>query len=194
MEDFIGIYDNVLSSNDCNKLIDWFEECNKYNAVIDHKGYTKAPDHLTRKDETVFALRPETISLPNNANEYLIKFSESFWNCYEDYTNKYTVLQTSPKHGFYLLRIQKTKPGGGFHTWHYENFDLATSSRLVAFQLYLNDVHEGGETEYLYLQKRVQPKQGRLLIWPTGYTHTHRGNPPLTNDKYIITGWLNFFE
>jgi hypothetical protein len=65
-------------------------------------------------------------------------------------------------------------------------------SRVLVFTLYLNDVEEGGETEFLYLSKRVQPKTGRMVIWPAGFTHTHRGNPPLKGDKYIITGWVEF--
>jgi hypothetical protein len=56
----------------------------------------------------------------------------------------------------------------------------------------LNTVKEGGETEFLYYKKRINPIEGRLVIWPAGFTHTHRGNPPLSNDKYIITGWLEF--
>jgi len=39
---------------------------------------------------------------------------------------------------------------------------------------------------------RVKPKQGTLLIWPAAFTHTHRGNPPLSNVKYITTGWIEF--
>ena len=29
-----------------------------------------------------------------------------------------------------------------------------------------------------------------MVIWPAGFTHCHRGNPPLDRDKYILTGWL----
>ena len=39
----------------------------------------------------------------------------------------------------------------------------------------LNDDYEGGETEYLYYKKRIQPERGKLLIWPAGMTHCHRG-------------------
>ena len=60
--------------------------------------------------------------------------------------------------------------------------------------LYLNDIDEGGETEFLYQHKRVPPKAGTIVIWPTGFSHTHRGNPPLSNTKYIVTGWLNLLE
>jgi len=56
--------------------------------------------------------------------------------------------------------------------------------------LYLNDVEEGGETEFLYQKMRVKPTKGTILIWPADWTHTHRGNPPLSGDKYIYTGWM----
>ena len=47
---------------------------------------------------------------------------------------------------------------------------------------------DGGETEFIYQQKRFKAEKGTVLIWPAGYTHMHRGNPPLSN-KYIATGW-----
>jgi len=31
------------------------------------------------------------------------------------------------------------------------------------------------------------------LIWPTDWTFTHRGVPSLTEEKYIVTGWFNFY-
>jgi len=37
-----------------------------------------------------------------------------------------------------------------------------------------------------------KPKKGDCIIFPTAYTHTHRGNPPIGGDKYIITGWVEF--
>ena len=37
---------------------------------------------------------------------------------------------------------------------------------------------------------RIEPKVKQLLIWPAGYTHTHRGNPPLEGQKTYITGWF----
>ena len=57
--------------------------------------------------------------------------------------------------------------------------------------IYLNDVEEGGETEFLYQKIRIKPKSNMGLIWPGGFTHTHRGNPPLSGTKYILTGWIS---
>jgi hypothetical protein len=36
------------------------------------------------------------------------------------------------------------------------------------------------------------PKTGSLLIAPTAFTHTHRGNRPEGGDKYIATSWILF--
>jgi hypothetical protein len=56
--------------------------------------------------------------------------------------------------------------------------------------VYLNDIVEGGETEFLHQRKRIKPKKGTVLLFPPYFTHTHRGNPPLSNEKYAITGWM----
>ena len=75
--------------------------------------------------------------------------------------------------------------------WHVErnfkNFELAR--RVLVFTIYLNEV-EGGETEFLFQSKRVEPKTGRICIFPANFPYIHRGNPPLKGEKYILTSWL----
>ena len=56
-------------------------------------------------------------------------------------------------------------------------------------RLYLNDNFDAGETEFLHQHRREIPKKGDVLIFPAGYTHTHRGNPPIGGEKYLITSW-----
>mgnify|MGYP003634385878 CR=1 FL=1 len=87
---------------------------------------------------------------------------------------------------------QKTKVGEGYHFWHCENAEMKARNRILAFMVYLNDVNEGGETEFLYQKCRFKPEKNTLLVWPSQFTHIHRGNPPLSNDKYIITGWVEY--
>ena len=56
--------------------------------------------------------------------------------------------------------------------------------------VYLNDVDDGGETEFYYQQRALKPKAGQLVIAPAYFTHTHRGLVPRSNDKYILTSWI----
>ena len=59
---------------------------------------------------------------------------------------------------------------------------------------YLNDIEDGGETEFLYQKIKVKPRKGLTLIWPVDWTHTHRGIVSPSQEKTIITGWYEFFE
>ena len=60
--------------------------------------------------------------------------------------------------------------------------------RVLVFMTYLNDVPDGG-TMFKYQDLIVPAKKGLTLIWPTDFTHTHRGIPSPTQEKWIATGW-----
>jgi len=93
------------------------------------------------------------------------------------------------------VTIQSYEPGEGFFEWHSErlNASMPMTTRHLVFMTYLNDVREGGETEFFYQGIKVKPRKGRTLIWPADWTHTHRGIPSLSERKIIITGWLNYY-
>lgn len=95
------------------------------------------------------------------------------------------------------INAQKYSKGqGGYPYWHSEIYPQPASTealhRNLLFMFYLNDVEKGGETEFYYQGKKITPKAGRMVIAPAGFTHTHRGNKPISNDKYILTSWVLF--
>lgn len=188
--DFLMVFDNVLKPEECNEFINYFERLKSMNLVFDRQETQDGLKH-EKNDETAFLLDKDVITLTKETPIFF-NFLNRFWDCYKMYADTYSVLHTSEMHGMSSIRLQKTVPGQGYHNWHYESSDSAAAKRIVAWQLYLNTINEGGETEFLYLSKRVNPKEGRLVIWPTSYTHTHRGNPPLNKTKYVLTGWLEF--
>ena len=85
------------------------------------------------------------------------------------------------------MKLKKIPVGGGFHAWHFENGGTMYSQRTFVVQLYLNDNFQGGETEFLYQNRREEAIVGDVLMFPAGFTHTHRGNPPIGNSKYLVT-------
>ena len=89
------------------------------------------------------------------------------------------------------IKVQKTNKRQGYHVWHMEHDShYANRNRVLAWTLYLNDVKEGGETEFLHQSIRVPPVANRFIMWAAYWTHLHRGNPPLSGVKYICTGWI----
>ena len=88
------------------------------------------------------------------------------------------------------MLLQKTEPLQGYHTFHSENLAWHGHNRTLAWMLYLNDIEEGGETEFLYQQLKIKPKRNTFVIWSGSFTHLHRGNPPISGTKYILTGWF----
>jgi hypothetical protein len=85
---------------------------------------------------------------------------------------------------------------GGYPHWHSEIYpgDEASENlhRILLWTIYLNEVPEGGETEFYYQERKIKPQPGTLIIAPAGFTHTHRGNMPKGGDKYIATSWFLF--
>ena len=82
-------------------------------------------------------------------------------------------------------QMQKTEPGG-FYVWHQDG-GLNDSSRAFTFIIYLKDVEEGigGCTEFE--GKVVQPKKGKLCVFPAQWPFFHRGQVLEKGTKYILT-------
>lgn len=188
-ENFVGVFDGAYTKEFCETLVQHYE-----NMVALGYGKTRKASEGAQK-----VAKDDTQIFPGDAVEYIPlqqyqeEFNILFWEFfYKAYAEEYSALENSGHHSNFSFKLQKTQPGGGYHVWHYESSSREHSHRLLTWILYLNDIEDGGETEFLYQHMRVKPKQGTLVIWPAAFTHTHRGNPPLKDNKYIVTGWTEF--
>jgi len=91
-------------------------------------------------------------------------------------------------------QVQRTKPGEYFKWHHDQNLALndiqETGTRVLVFMWYLNNVQEGGYTEFIDGTK-IQPERGKFVMFPATWNFFHRGYPPKSETKYICTGWLH---
>jgi hypothetical protein len=178
---FLEVYDKTFLPEQCKKIIDYINDLEERTILID----MPTPNHII-DDKGVNLVHHYDFKSWSWIAEFILPTITSYVN---DYLQKYSILAPQ-RFLLYDVKVKKINEGGGFHTWHYESASYDTLDRILVVQLYLNTIEEGGETEFLYLKKRVNAEEGRIIIFPAGFTHTHRGNPPLNRDKYILTTWV----
>jgi len=191
-DQFIGIFENAASTEDCNKIIKHFDNVQDLNLTVKRTEFENM--NSTIKNNNMYHLINEDDELLMQANKYILgNFIDNLNEAYNLYKKKYDIMDNLSIHKLNMdVKIQKTVPGEGYHVWHCENASVATSRRLLLCMMYLNDVEEGGETEFLHQSIRVKPEAGTIVICPAYFTHLHRGNPPLKGNKYMINGWVEF--
>tara|TARA_R110000851_G_scaffold96882_1_gene210116 strand:- start:4836 stop:5441 length:606 start_codon:yes stop_codon:yes gene_type:complete len=185
MDGFIGIFDNVFEDEYLDELIKYFNSKDGMQFV------EPTTDRIPSTDRDMDELHlADPLTIQKVPPMFTDHFFKRLWeHIYPAYKKEFAVLQTMKMQGE-GLKMKRIKPGKGFHSWHFESFG-GTDSRKIVAQLYMNDIDDAGETEFLYQNKRIAPKRNRLLLWPADWTHTHRGNPPIgKTDKYILTTWL----
>ena len=189
MDNFIEVYKNVFSDEFCKQVIEWFKVAEENGMTLDRQSH----DNASKMNKEDLATYLPHFPMQHTSKALLNEFNRVFWGeCYKQYADKFDVLKTCDKHNSYTIKIQKTQPGQGYHVWHPETTNRESSNRLLTWSVYLNDNFEAGETEFLYQHYRYKPQKGDCIIFPAAFTHTHRGNPPIGGDKYIITGWVEF--
>ena len=190
------IYSNprALGPDFCNGLIDLFEQSplKQRGQFMLNEVHVEKPDVKRSTDITFtpqFLQDPQwgpylqhlVTTVEENLVNYTFKFKQAFEKM-DDFR-----IDTA-------FNMQRYEPGEGFYGWHCERAGLTNSNRVLVWMAYLNDVKEGGETQFYHQGHKETPTQGKLLIWPSDWTHTHRGIPAPTESKYILTGWFTHYK
>jgi hypothetical protein len=188
-ESFIGGW--YIPESICDDLIKLFLSAReKGHTVIGlQKSFNKVQVDKTRKDSEELFIKW------NSTNDLILKYRVELQKVIENYAKKYDAVNYLA--GFNVntnYNLQYYKPEGGFKVWHNERSGGGPESkRVLVFMTYLNDVDDGG-TEFLNQNIICPAKKGLTIIWPTDWTHTHRGQVSMTKEKYIVTGWFSFNE
>lgn len=221
-EDFIAVYDDVLPAEFCQALIAQFEQSDKRIAGRTGHGVDTSKKHSTDitmnlHEEWQSSLQQLLGFTYPNLREYLVQLrfpligamSPSVADPVSGQPATLTLdnwerlgapladTLIGQMYRYGNVNLQKYNAGqGGYFHWHSEIYPQDARCeplhRVLLFMFYLNDVAEGGETEFYYQQRKIAPKRGRMVIAPAGFTHTHRGNMPVSHDKYIATSWVLF--
>ncbi len=185
---------NPVAKNSLDITLSQYEDWQEENAEIEALTYK----HLVKYMRTYPHLLSGAVSMsvPNPQTGEMIAITPEVLDILDDKTLMQLIQQV-----YYLgsINLQKyQRKVGGYHHFHSENYptpndpEQTSLHRVMLFMYYLNDVKEGGETEFYYQERKLTPRKGQLVFAPSGFTHTHKGHVPLSNDKYILTSWVLF--
>lgn len=207
--DFIGVWQDFVPRHFCENAMRWFDHlydqggefapddhAEEFSKIEDEfgptnmtgfeqyksEGHIQYKNNLNRRDQSV---------LTNYCNDGLTyQVNQFLKSCLLHYVTEFGQLKNVPMISS-DVKMQKTGPMGGYHQWHYENSAASHSQREVTWMIYLNDIppEDGGETEFMYQRRRINPTAGTVVFFPAGMTHVHKGNTLLNGHKYILTGW-----
>ena len=177
---YIKTYDNVLTANQCQHLIDKFEDSKNQwikTELEGHRSFTEI-----------------NINLHNDWQEYVKILYESLNPYIAKYVKECNIKnnQWPEKYGWEQIRFKKYEVNDRDEfKEHVDVTDYATAKRFLVFFLYLNNNKEGFTTFTEY-DTTVQPETGKLLMFPPLWTHKHTATKPKEYPKYIIGSYLHY--
>jgi len=184
-DSFIGGW--FIDKDICDNIVKYFKDTpskfKKEGSVFDKEGRS-----INKKVK-------DSLDLPICPDQYTPLFNNyrnKLQDCLEKYIIRYPESNNLARFNVNNhYNIQYYKPNGGFKAWHHERGSLLDTTRVLVFMTFLNNASNGG-TSFKYQKLTVPAKKGLTLIWPTDFTHTHKGQISKTHEKYIITGWFTF--
>jgi len=197
--DFIGVWENFVPSAFCNDLIGFFNTWQQQALITNnerdmplsnpHEGDQHAMPGNTQFHSRTLGRNDMGCMLDCLNGQLSAQVNQYLQSTLNHYCIEYDSLGSVPLTSWHV-KMQQTPEGGGYHIFHHEDGSYNEANRTAVWMVYLNEDFEGGETEFFYQKRRIKPTTGTVVIWPAGYTHTHRGNLVLKGTKYIITGWF----
>tara|TARA_B100000212_G_scaffold327816_1_gene291454 strand:- start:370 stop:927 length:558 start_codon:yes stop_codon:yes gene_type:complete len=180
----LEVYSNILSKESCKEIIKFFKKDRRHKLGFTSGGINTKTKQSTdlyctfsdnQWDSYSKLIEPSVVKFANN-----IKEKYPFLNTGTDYwrnSNSYN--------------IQYYKDNQGYFTLHCEQSSTCPH-RMLAWMIYLNDAKCG--TEFPYQKTILSAERGKGAIWPATWTHPHKGVTPNIGNKYIVTGWFEFYK
>ena len=185
LTDYIKVYDDVCDKDFCEQIINSFETEEEHQVFI---------DRLQRPTFTEMNISQQYM----NNNHTWTAIQKQAQSVFVEYVSKYMdELDLGPdfpaKYAFEEFRVKKYREDSNDQfSDHTDVGDYNSARRFLVCFLYLNDVEEGGTTDFPKISHSVTPKCARMLIFPPNWMYRHAGRPVVNGKKYILGTYLHY--
>lgn len=184
---YVRVYDNVFDESTCNKMIELFDKETPVTTP-----YMRKSSHQWEQDYRSFV--ELDVSLQDSYKDLIDPYYARVRQVYEHYKSVVDSSFFPSKFAFEDARLKKYEANDHDQFgWHIDVGDKPSSSRYLVMFAYLNDVEEGGETEFQSeFEFTVKPVRGRMVVFPPMWMFAHRGKKPISGPKYILSTYLHY--
>ena len=178
---YIKTYDNVLTKDQCQHLIDKFEDSSNQwvkTELENHRSFTEI-----------------NLNLHSDWEEYAKLLFDKFRPLVDKYVKDVkidSIKQWPEKYGFEQVRFKKYEDNDKDEfREHVDVTDYNSARRFLVFFLYLNN-NDGGETTFPEYNIKIKPETGKVLMFPPLWTYKHTAEKPKNQPKYIVGSYLHY--
>ena len=177
VQDYIKVYENVVSDKLCNELM---------VAKFDYKSSSFSSHtevHENSEDRVIM-------------DDFWIEKDNSFYNPLKECFVKAVREYESDFHRFickHITDFRINKYGtGGFMSEHVDNIHHSHGQQWgyphVSALLYLNDDYEGGE--FVVAEKEIKPNKGSSVVFPSNFIYPHEAKKVISGIRWSVVAWL----
>jgi prolyl 4-hydroxylase len=187
----------IFTPEECNSIIEVAKPKLHPSTVISRKEKLKSSKRDEISDQRTSS---NTFLSLNDSDDELFKFTMSKFDAI---VRTLTGLPSENKEEMQVVHYDV----GQFYESHMDTFQENTASykeecedrggqRVYSIMLYLNNVEEGGETEFPKVGLKVKPEIGTVLFWHdmvdgVPYLKSeHGGMAPIKGEKWACTYWI----
>jgi 2-oxoglutarate-Fe(II)-dependent oxygenase superfamily protein len=180
---YIRWYDDALPREFCEQMVRSFNNLARFH-VRNGRGYRQGLEDSSWTELDVTPLTDAGFHgfFMHQIDQYLARYNSELE----------LTIPIPPTSKYAELRMKRYAANGEekFQP-HFDSINQV-ANRYLVFLWYLNDVDDGGETEFVDLGVKVQARTGRLLIFPPYWMYQHAGLVPRSSDKYIVSTYMLF--
>tara|TARA_R100000030_G_scaffold87251_1_gene70876 strand:- start:181 stop:792 length:612 start_codon:yes stop_codon:yes gene_type:complete len=185
LTDYIRTYDNVVDDDFCSNAIEQFEQDESIQEKIDRE---------QRPTFTEVNISKQYIQKNTAWYETNLVANQAYVQCVSEYMDEMDLGPDFPsKYAFEEFRLKRYIAGTDDQFKdHVDVQDYNSARRFLVCFLYLNDVKDGGNTNFPKLDYSITPKRGRMLLFPSTWMFRHAGLPVIRGTKYILGTYLHY--
>ena len=186
LSDYCVYIEDHMPKNICNDVVNLFESAD--TADIERR---TTPNNIPRLSQLNFTKK-------SYLNEELFKVVCNYLlSAVDHYKHNIKSFYAFAPRNLYFehFRIKRyiSEDEDQFDT-HVDVTNVLDECRYLSFMWYLNDVIDGGETEFTELDFKIQPKAGALIMFPPFWMFPHKGHLLNSGKKYLLSTYLLYPE